>query len=91
MGLSWHAAALDPARVQDKITSSLTWKYYLAIWLFNWEERFIKVVIEALATTNVAPFSRTVRLFQLLLSLNIIYIIKIKNAVKLYLPMSTIN
>ena len=63
MALAWHAAALDPARESDKIVRSLTWNYYLAIWLLIWKEWFIEVVVEALTTTNVAPFPRTVRLF----------------------------
>ena len=63
MALAWHAAALDPARDSNKIIKSLTWNYYLAIWLLNWNEGFIEVVVEALTTTNVAPFPRTVRLF----------------------------
>ena len=75
MALAWHAAALDPARESDKIVRSLTWNYYLAIWLLIWKEWFIEVVVEALATTNVSPFSRSVRLFKFLLSLNIILIL----------------
>ena len=42
---------------------------YLTIWLIDWQETFIKVVIEPFTTANVATLSRSVWAFELFLSL----------------------
>ena len=41
----------------------------LTIWLINWQETFVKVVVEPFTAANVATLPRSVRAFELFLSL----------------------
>ena len=63
-----RVSALSPGEKKLRKEIRLTISY-LTIWLVDWQETFIKVVIEPFTTANVATLSRSVWAFELFLSL----------------------